>query len=64
MIEQALHGAYTGREGGRVKEVGSVPVSVRLRPSEDDWSGNLADGVASVKVPDPIGIQSEASSLT
>ena len=53
MIEQALHGAYTGREGGRVKEVGSVPVSVRLRPSEDDWSGNLADGVASVKVPDP-----------
>ena len=53
MVEQALHGAYTGREGGMVKEVGSVPVSVRLRPGEDDWSGNLADGVASVKVPDP-----------
>ena len=53
MIEQALHGAYTGREGGMVKEVGSVPVSVRLRPGEDDWSGNLADSVASVKVPDP-----------
>ena len=43
MIEQALHGAYTGREGGMVKEVGSVPVSVRLCPGEDDWSGNLAD---------------------
>ena len=53
MIEQAFHGAYTGREGGIVKEVGSVPVSVRLRPGEDDWSGNLADGVALVKVPDP-----------
>ena len=30
-----------------------MPVSVRLRPGEDDWSGNLADGVAAVKVPDP-----------
>ena len=51
MIEQALNGAYT--EHGRNKEVGSTPVSVRLRPGEDYWSGNLADGVTEVKIPDP-----------
>ena len=53
MIEQALHGAYTGPKGGIEKEVGTVPVYVRRNPGADDWSDNLADGVASVKVPDP-----------
>ncbi len=53
MIEQALHGAYTGLKGGIEKEVGTVPVYVRRNPDADDWSDNLADGVASVKVPDP-----------
>ena len=53
MIEQALHGAYTGREGGIERAVGTVQVYVRLTPGADDWSDNLADGVVSVKVPDP-----------
>ena len=53
MIEQALHGAYTGPKGGIEKAVGTVPVYVRRNPGADDWSDNLADGVASVKVPDP-----------
>ena len=53
MIEQALHGAYTGRGGGVTRQVGTVPVYVRHTPGADDWSDNLADGVASVKVPDP-----------
>ena len=52
MIEQALHGAYTGREGGIERAVGTVQVYVRLTPGADDWSDNLADGVVSVKVPD------------
>ena len=40
MIEQALHGAYTGPKGGIEQEVGTtVPVYVRLHPGADEGIG-------------------------
>ena len=53
MIKQALYGNYTAFGGLRPQRVGTVPVYVRHTPGVDNWSANLADGVASVKVPDP-----------
>ena len=49
MIQTALYGGYanTVRKTG----VGNSRVYVRLRPDEDEFSENLADGAVKVKVP-------------
>ena len=49
MIQTALYGGYVNSV--RKLGVGSCKVYARLRPGEDEFSGNIAEGAVKVKVP-------------
>ena len=49
MIQSALYGRYEARV--RAPGVGQNPVYVRLHPSPEEFSGNIAEGAVKVKVP-------------
>ena len=49
MIQSALYGRYEARV--RAPGVGQNPVYVRLHPSQEEFSGNIAEGAVKVKVP-------------